>query len=160
MRRMDHDIGERVLVSHKDRSVRGWLERADDVAVVVRLPSLENPEAPGEELATFPCPPPPKFVTMVTCTSVYDHYGIMIGYLDPTWAKDEESARRFAKFVLGLATKLGAKEERLEKMVQHDLRVRKISLAVPLQNANIWNDHGRMAMHEQAKRELASEAAT
>lgn len=160
MLNMEHHIGERVLVSHKGRSVRGWLEQADDVVVVVRLPSLENPEAPGEGLATFPCPPPPKFMSMTTCTSVYDHRGIMIGYLDPTWARDEKSARGFAEFCLGIGAKMGAKAERLEEMVKHNLRVRAISLAVPLQQASIWNDHGRMPMHEQATRELASEAAT
>jgi hypothetical protein len=91
---------------------------------------------------------------MVTCTSVHDHHGIMIGYLDPTWARSEESARKFAAFCAFGNTEAS----RIEQRVQHMLRVRRISLAVPLAQAFIWNDHGRMHMNEQARRELEAES--
>lgn len=153
---MMHVYGERVKVTHNGREVRGWLERADDYAVVVRLPSKENPEVAGDELATLDCPPPTRFVTIVTCTSVYDHRGIMIGYLDPTWARTEETALEFSRFM----SSLGWDEGRIEQHAKQMLRVRRLSLAVPLQTASIWNDHGRISMQDQARRELEAEAMT
>lgn len=155
---MGHTIGERVIVSHKGRAVRGWLQQADAEAVVVRLPSLDNPESPGDEVEAFVCPPKPRWTSMTTCTSVYDHYGISIGYVDPTWSRTEESAREFSRFMSRLSS--NADDERHEKRVKHMRRVRELSLAVPLQDACIWNDHGRYHMHEQATRELEAEAGT
>lgn len=175
---MRYHIGERVLVSagsnnwllqvpappsNHDREVRGWLESVDDFAVVVRLPSEQNPEAPGEMLMTIVCPTSPVESWSATCTSIHDHHGVSIGYLDPTWSRTEETARAFVRMVYGMHLTPTAPEQieqQIEQQVRLDLRVREISLAVPLQKARIWNDHGRASMREQARLSLMTGEST
>jgi len=147
-------LGERVLVSHKSRSVRGWLEQVNTTAVVVRLPHPDDPEKPGPDVATFACPPPPKWVTVITCTSVSDHHGIMIGYLDPTWARTEESALEFSRFL-----SFKPDPERIAHRAKVMRRERELSLAVSLAEARIYNDFGRAEMREQARRDCDASLA-
>ena len=93
----------------------------------------------------------------ITCTLLYDHRGITIGYLDPTWSRTEESARKHAALTSRLFG--GSTDEQTERRVRVLLRVRQISLAVPLREASVWNDHGRMWMHEKATLEIEAEDA-
>lgn len=139
----EQKIGERVIVTGHGRTVRGWLEVADDERVVVRLPDDDDPSKPGERFHEFACVKKSRICT-VTCTLWNDHHSIGIGYVDPTWSRNDESLRDWC-------TRGGVFDEdqaRLERCV------REMSLAVPLTKAVVWNDHGRMPMWQAARRDL------
>jgi hypothetical protein len=140
---MKQTLGERVIVTGHGRTVRGWLEVADDERVVVRLPDEAYPEKPGFSVAEFACVKK-AWISMVTCNSWCDHHSIGIGYVDPKWSRDEEAIRRSC-------TRKGVVDE---EQVRLERRVREMSLAVPLAKASTWSDFGRMPMWEAARREL------
>lgn len=136
-------LGERVIVTGHGRTVRGWLEVADDERVVVRLPDPGDPEKPGQHVEEFACVKK-KWISMVTCNSWYDHHSIGIGYVDPKWSRDEASIRLSC-------TRKGVVDE---DQVRLELRMREMSLAIPLAKAVVWSDFGRMPMWEAARKSL------
>ena len=140
---MRQTLGARVVVTKGNRAVRGWLEVADEERVVVRLPSAEDPEKPGQHVVEFACVKK-KWISMVTCNAWYDHHSIGIGYVDPMWSRDEMELRL-------RCTRKGIVDE---DQVRLELRMREMSLAIPLAKAAVWSDFGRMPMWEAARKSL------